>query len=440
MRPKRRLTDRLPLLMFLGSSGGALFVWGVAAGRYEVFPFKMMQGLVDPAVYVARDIGGESWFFRENPHPSLGSVYDAERAFPGLNMVVRVGRREKSWVEVVDLEGTVLHAWETDWHGLWPNAEHVPAGLRPKAGSTWYAHGAVILEDGDVVFNFEHLGMIRLSREGEVVWRLPYRTHHSLELGPDGNLWACGQRLVEEVDGRYPERVPPYDEFTLLQVSPDGQILRELSVADILYENGYAALVHSARFLQRNHATIKDDRLHLNDVEPFPRGLTPGFFGPGDVAVSLRNVGVVFVVELETRKIKFFSSGRFSRQHDPDFVSGDALSIFDNESGGGGNSRIVLLRAPSGDVEVAYEARDGGFFTDIMGKHQWLPNGDVLVTESRAGRAFEVAPDGEIVWQYVNETEPGVVGLVTEVTRLSPEAASNFLEDAPAGEEARARR
>ena len=42
------------------------------------------------------------------------------------------------------------------------------------------------------------------------------------------------------------------------------------------------------------------------------------------------------------------------------------------------------------------------FYTPTCGSNQRLPDGNTLITESDAGRAFEVAPDGTIVWQYIN--------------------------------------
>lgn len=36
-----------------------------------------------------------------------------------------------------------------------------------------------------------------------------------------------------------------------------------------------------------------------------------------------------------------------------------------------------------------------------------LPNGNRLVTESEGGRLFELAPDGTIVWEYVNPVRGG---------------------------------
>lgn len=61
-----------------------------------------------------------------------------------------------------------------------------------------------------------------------------------------------------------------------------------------------------------------------------------------------------------------------------------------------------------------------------MGKHQWLPNGNLLITESRWGRTFELNRKGEIVWEYNNYVEPQIVGLVEEVQRLPFAHASLF--------------
>jgi len=53
-----------------------------------------------------------------------------------------------------------------------------------------------------------------------------------------------------------------------------------------------------------------------------------------------------------------------------------------------------------------------------MGKHEWLPNGNLLITEARKGRAFEIDPQGNIVWEFVNIVDNGYVGIVQEVHRL----------------------
>jgi hypothetical protein len=53
-----------------------------------------------------------------------------------------------------------------------------------------------------------------------------------------------------------------------------------------------------------------------------------------------------------------------------------------------------------------------------MGRHQWLPNGNLLITESMQGRAFEVDPEGQLVWEYFHVVDKGRLALLTEAHRL----------------------
>ena len=52
------------------------------------------------------------------------------------------------------------------------------------------------------------------------------------------------------------------------------------------------------------------------------------------------------------------------------------------------------------------------FFSKTMGTQKRLPNGNTYIAEDNTGRLFQVKPDGEIVWEYVNRggtTRPSVI-------------------------------
>ena len=60
--------------------------------------------------------------------------------------------------------------------------------------------------------------------------------------------------------------------------------------------------------------------------------------------------------------------------------------------------------------EVVWEFHstpDFPFWSRTGGANSQLPNGNILISETRQGRALEVTPDGEVVWTFVN---PGRVG------------------------------
>jgi len=141
----------------------------------------------------------------------------------------------------------------------------------------------------------------------------------------------------------------------------------------------------------------------------------------------------VLVFNKDSRKIKFISTGQLFRQHDPDFVDGDHISVFNNNILGGDfeneTSEIVIFSAKDGSRTVVSPAKGETFYSAAQGKHQWLDNGHLLITESQRGRAIQVDTQGNVVWEYVNYLNNGYVGLILEATRLDKRfTADKFIE------------
>lgn len=49
-----------------------------------------------------------------------------------------------------------------------------------------------------------------------------------------------------------------------------------------------------------------------------------------------------------------------------------------------------------------YRGEAEGFFRVSQGSSQRLPNGNTLLANSNSGEAFEVTPEGEVVWRFLN--------------------------------------
>ena len=256
-----------------------------------------------------------------------------------------------------------------------------------------------------------------------VEWRLPERTHHSLHWDPARkSYWTSNLRMGAPSTTRHPNLAKGFWDYTVMEVSADGEVRRELSLVDLLADNGLAGLLYLSN-IDNRQTRVTGDTLHVNDVEVFPEHLEPGVFEPGDVMVSIRNINGIIVFDPETLEIKFQSLGTVLRQHDPDFIDGNTISVFDNNNlrpaSKNVHSRIVTIDASDGSIKTVFAGTPGEpFFTDIMGKHQWLANGNVLITESVPGRAFEISPDGDVQWEYFNLVQPGTVGLLSEALRL----------------------
>jgi hypothetical protein len=58
----------------------------------------------------------------------------------------------------------------------------------------------------------------------------------------------------------------------------------------------------------------------------------------------------------------------------------------------------VRFDAATGAISIRFQgAGKAAFFTAILGKQQFLDNGNLLVIAAHEGRVFEVAPDGALL-------------------------------------------
>lgn len=423
-----------------------LFMIGVAYqwhfGKHPQSPFSVVGTTLDDAkdnlAETLRMLGlRKPSYYYQTSLTADDNFVEPSKTQPGLTLLTAAGNDAMLEAKIVEPDGDVVQRWYIDWFEIWPDAEHVPDTFIPKQKPGTHIHGAVVMDNGDLVFNFEYQGLIRLDVCGNTVWRLPYLTHHSIYTDPDsGNLWVSGKRFHEEPVDRLPNHRPPFAESTVLEVSPEGDILQEISLFDVLTKNdleGLLLLKDFSKIVQSDSVTT-GDTLHLNDVEVFPSHLPAGHFKPGDIMVSLRNIHTVLVFDPGTQEVTFIKTGDVIGQHDPDFIDGNTIAVFDNHIASapdtGQQSRVVMLKAPEGTADVYYEGTESApFYTDIMGKQQWLANGNLLLTESTKGRAFEIDPAGEIVWQHVNLLdEKGWVGLVDEAQRLPESFDPLFFE------------
>jgi hypothetical protein len=166
--------------------------------------------------------------------------------------------------------------------------------------------------------------------------------------------------------------------------------------------------------------------------------MAPAFplFEAGDLLVSLRNMNLLLVLSPKSERIKWSLTGPYLRQHDPDFLPTGRLSIFDNRRDGGngeifGGSRILELDPVTTKIVTVYgEGDDKQFYTEKMGEHQRLPNGNILITESEAGHAFEVTADGEVVWSFINSWDDDSVAVIGRATRYSEHYMASMEQEA----------
>jgi hypothetical protein len=84
---------------------------------------------------------------------------------------------------------------------------------------------------------------------------------------------------------------------------------------------------------------------------------------------------------------------------------------------------VIELDPFTQEIAWRYGEKPGqGMFSETNGGAQRLENGDTLILESNAGRALEITPQGETVWEYVNPFRVGekqeLQATLTQLVRL----------------------
>ena len=434
-RPSAFLRGRWDLVLFGLGLLALAFAYGLAAGKYRLFP----HDTVDRAADALRD-WRENWrhylqvrskYLLPTARAAGGvTVHDPTAVAPGP-VFLTMYRDGRFGASLVDREGRTLHTWDVAFRDVFPEPKHLET-VPPEFDVS--IRGTELLPNGDVILSFGLGGAARIDRCSRVLWALPAETHHALDHLPDGDTLMVALRERAAADARHPGLAPGPEgylwEDVVLRVRPDGSVAEEHSVLDILYESGWQAVLFVG-YAATDGGIQDDDPLHLNDVEVLRPEMAPAFpmFAAGDVMLSLRNVNAVLVVDGRTWRVKWSMTGPFLMQHDPDFLPNGHLLVFDNRITGKaprfGHSRVLEIDPATRGVVWSYGGEDGEpFYTDQAGGQQLLPNGNVLVMDSTGGRVFEVARGSggdRVVWEYVNLQEPGFVGLVSGAEHVDPE-------------------
>jgi hypothetical protein len=133
----------------------------------------------------------------------------------------------------------------------------------------------------------------------------------------------------------------------------------------------------------------------------------------------------IAVVDLEAERVVWALTGDFADQHDPSVLPSGRILLFDN-LGLGAASRVLELDPSSGRELWSYRGTAAEpFYTRWCGAAQRLPNGNTLLSETDAGRAIEVTPEGRIVWEFWNPERAGaqseLIASLFELRRYPPD-------------------
>jgi hypothetical protein len=351
------------------------------------------------------------------------TLHDRERAYQGLNFYTSGHAPEAI---LMDMDGRVLHRWRHDFLDIWP--DYPKDWLHTGAG---FWRRAYLYENGDILAIFEGMGIIKLDKDSNLLWASPVRAHHDLHVTPEGDIYVLTRegRMVPRID---PEKPVLVDFISVLDA--EGKEKKRVSVLESLERSEF-------RHLWKTGRTLWGELFHTNTLELLDGRIAHELpaFAAGNVLTSLLVPDLIAVVDLEQEKVVWALEGSFKKQHDPKILANGRLLLFDN-LGDSPHARVLEFDPARPDTLTwVYGGSQGNPFSSYnCGTAERLPNGNTLITESDGGRAFEVTPEKETVWEFYNPHRAGddreLIATLFELVRLPSGFPTDWVGGAGAAE------
>lgn len=318
---------------------------------------------------------------------------DPDRYYDGYTLYNRLDERE---IYLIGMDGKVEHSWQSDGSGL-----------------------AELFPSGDIMYGRNQHGVYQLNWAGDRVWSYGCDYHHDFDASQGDRIMilaGCHAKVLDR-----PDIFAGCDEglsFTsnmFLEIEKDSQRVTWIWWAhehiDELKELG----VSFPRPVDKRSKYRKGDIFHCNTVEVLPDtqlGRRDQRFRAGNVMFSYRQVDTIGIVDRDTKEIVWvWGPGKLDGQHQPTMipdihpVTGEPMPgaghilVFDNGRYQRDFSRVVELDPVT--KEIVWSSPTNWYSWHISGAER-LPNGNTFICDGPAGRLFEIAPEGEVVWEYQN--------------------------------------
>lgn len=292
--------------------------------------------------------------------------------------------------DLIDVNGRIFHTWQMKpWK---VDAKFV----RVYPPSEDFFRTIHMFDDGSLLVVFEGIGLAKLDKDSQVLWRVQNRAHHALDIAANGDIYLL--RQYTRIIPRIKTSEPVIDDLVAI-LDSEGREKDAISILEAL-ENS-----KDYGHLWKNYAMrkyINPDLLHSNSVKILDgtnEQTVPGF-KKGNLLVSLAYLDAVVVIDPEKREVVWANQGPYKVQHDPTILDNGDLLVFDNRSIWA-ISRVLEFKLPSMEVAWSFTgSKEEPFFSLTCGTSQRLPNGNTLIAETDNGRAIEVSSAQKIVWEF----------------------------------------
>ncbi len=317
-------------------------------------------------------------------------------------------KKNRSIVEIVELDSfKVLHSYEPNIDKINKftdtSREEFQDLLLNNSPERYYIWNPLIDWKGNLIFN-SYSPLVKIDFCSNILWvNDEDNFHHSSNFDVNENIWVPSSIFPFQVDEKYVGKSFLYfKDDGITKISPEGKILFQKSVSQILIDNGFKHLLFG-------HQEFKGDPIHLNDIQPVLKSTK--YFEKGDVFLSLRNLSYIILYRPSTNKIIQIISGPFSNQHDVDIINDKQISIFNNNTINAKNDRFVeksnqVIIYDFEKKKFTYKFREQieklNVNTSSDGLSEILDDGSLFIDQRNSGRLLMLDSLGNLEWEYYN--------------------------------------
>ncbi|MCK4546608.1 MAG: hypothetical protein KAW17_04115 [Candidatus Eisenbacteria sp.] len=363
---------------------------------------------IDPQIVAQlRTLGYVSFtpVVREDAGRSGVTLHHSQLSYAGYNLY---NTRTSNLAVLMDMRGRIVHEWSA-----------------PELEEAW--HHVEMMTNGDLLVLVKGGYLARLAWDSHLLWKTCMNAHHDVAAAGDGSIYVLDREFIQVPAGD--TRLPIVDDSIHL-LSPSGEIIRKTSLypflGDRLSDKTFEEITQWLDVGVVDRIIEHCDVFHNNTVELVHDDLG-GLPTKGGFLICARELDLVAIIDLDAQRVVWsWGPGELDRPHQPSVTQSGTILIFDNGMRRG-YSRVLEVDPAGGEILWAYEGHPPeSFYSRGRGGAQELPNGNILITESDRGRAFEVTRDREVVWEFHNpelaEDEDGNLerGVIYRMTRIEP--------------------
>ncbi len=308
---------------------------------------------------------------------------------------------------LIDMKGAVVHTWNIPFRKAWPRPQHVHNFAKARI----FLDKCHMFPNGDLLVQFIGLGdtpygygIVKIDKNSDVIWTYSQNAHHDFYIDQhNGDIYALIHKMIKKAPPLMHGLDFPMLVDFVVRLDQNGKELSRLSVLDAFMNSEYASLLYYEKFGKKR---ANWNHFHTNSIMKLEPDISAAFplFKAGQVLISLRNSGILAIIDLNEKKVIWAMKGSWKMQHDAKFLPDGSIAMFDNQGLYYNNrrySRALAIDPANGKPLWYYDGIEKKpLYSTFHGRIQPLPNGNLLIVSSVQEYIVEIDKYRKAVWQY----------------------------------------